>query len=70
MPTSFGAAVRAARTRRKLTQAALAELAGMATNAVALIERGEREPSLITAMKLAQALRVKVDALCDDEAAK
>jgi transcriptional regulator with XRE-family HTH domain len=46
------------RTRRALTQAELAERAGVTTATVARIERDEIEPRMPTLRKLAQALEV------------
>jgi XRE family transcriptional regulator, fatty acid utilization regulator len=46
------------RTRRALTQAQLAERAGVTTATVARIERDEIEPRMTTLRKLAQALGV------------
>ncbi len=47
------------RTRAALTQAELAEKAGLTTAAVARIERDEAEPRMTTIRKLAGALDVK-----------
>ncbi len=47
------------RTRAALTQAELAEKAGLTTAAVARIERDEAEPRMTTIRKLADALDVK-----------
>jgi transcriptional regulator with XRE-family HTH domain len=46
------------RTRRALTQAQLAEQAGVTTATVARIERDEIEPRMTTLSKLAEALGV------------
>jgi transcriptional regulator with XRE-family HTH domain len=46
------------RTRRALTQAELAERAGVTTATVARIERDEIEPRMPTLRKLAKALEV------------
>ena len=46
------------RTRRALTQAELAERAGVTSATVARIERDEIEPRMTTLRKLAQALEV------------
>ena len=47
------------RTRAALTQAELADKAGLTTAAVARIERDEAEPRMTTIRKLAGALDVK-----------
>ena len=49
------------RERAGLTQAQLAERAGLHISAVTRFEQGWREPSLATAAELAKALGVKVD---------
>lgn len=46
------------RTRRALTQAQVAERAGVTTATVARIERDEIEPRMTTLRKLAQGLEV------------
>jgi putative transcriptional regulator len=51
------------RARRDLTQAELAELAGVTRKSVNAIETGHMVPSIILALKLAQALGVKVEDL-------
>jgi len=47
------------RLKAGLSQAGLAELAGVNTNAYAKIERGESEPTLSTIKLLSKALEVK-----------
>lgn len=59
----FGAEVRDRRERAGWSQAELARRAGTTTNTVARIERGELEPSLSMADRLAEALGVRVDTL-------
>ena len=58
---SFAARLRELRERAGLTQAQLAERAGLHISAVTRFEQGWREPSLATAAELAKALGVKVD---------
>lgn len=55
--------LREIREARGLTQAQLAAAAGLHVNQVALMERGERSPSLEVAGRVADALTVPVDAL-------
>jgi transcriptional regulator with XRE-family HTH domain len=50
--------IRKLRERRKLTQAALAAAAGLTPNYVAMVERGERVPSLAALSAIATALGV------------
>lgn len=52
-----------ARARRDLTQAELADLAGVTRKSINAIETGNMVPSIILALKLAQALGVKVEEL-------
>ncbi|MEZ4366197.1 MAG: helix-turn-helix transcriptional regulator [Kofleriaceae bacterium] len=59
----FGAAVKRARIKADLTQAALAEAAGVTDETVSRLERGAFEPSLSTAVAVAAALGVRLDAL-------
>ena len=61
--SSFGKLLRAQRERRGLTQVSLAAAAGLTETFVAMLERGEREPSLDTACRLADALKCSVDKL-------
>jgi transcriptional regulator with XRE-family HTH domain len=59
---AFGAVVRAVRTRRKLSQQALAELAGVSHGTISLIERGHSEKlSLAVLRRIAGSLEVRVD---------
>jgi transcriptional regulator with XRE-family HTH domain len=54
----FGQAVRKIREQRGISQEKLADIMEMHRNTVALLERGQRNPSLETIKKLARALRV------------
>jgi transcriptional regulator with XRE-family HTH domain len=58
MVVHIGDKLKRQRTRRALTQAQLAERAGVSTATVARIERNEIEPRMTTLSKLAQALGV------------
>ncbi len=51
------------RSKRKLTQEALAKLAGATRASVALIESGTSNPTLEVLLKLSQALQVSIDEL-------
>lgn len=60
---TFGAAVRAQREAKLLTQQQLAELADLHTNYVSSVERGERNIGLHNVARLAYALDLPVSAL-------
>lgn len=57
------------RAKRDLTQAELADLAGVTRKSINAIETGHMVPSTILALKLAHALGVKVEELFALEAA-
>jgi DNA-binding XRE family transcriptional regulator len=64
----FGSNVRTARERRHLTQAPLADAAGLSKAGASLVERGgvrEATPSLFTLLALARALQVPPELLLD-----
>ena len=60
---TFGAAVRAQREAKLLTQQQLAELADLHTNYVSSVERGERNIGLHNVARLAYALDLPISAL-------
>ena len=60
---TVGAAIRRTRQERGWTQNELAEAAGLSTNYVARLERGEVGPSLFVAQKLCEALEIDLDSL-------
>jgi transcriptional regulator with XRE-family HTH domain len=62
-----GAALRAYRLRRDLSQSALARLAGVSPSAISQVERGERGLSLETLMALSGRLNVTLDELLGGE---
>ncbi|MFL6673331.1 MAG: helix-turn-helix transcriptional regulator [Massilia sp.] len=55
--------IKVQRAKRDLTQAALAELAGVTRKSINAIETGQMVPSTILALKLARALAVTVEEL-------
>ncbi|TCT21218.1 helix-turn-helix domain-containing protein [Thiobaca trueperi] len=59
----IGPRLKSARLHAKLSQTALGELAGISQPFIALIERGEREPSDDVLERLAKALDLPVSAL-------
>jgi transcriptional regulator with XRE-family HTH domain len=60
---SFGKKVRELRTEQKLSQNALADKSGLHSNYIGMVERGERNPSLVNIDKLAKALNVSLSEL-------
>jgi transcriptional regulator with XRE-family HTH domain len=62
-----GAALRAYRLRRDLSQSDLARLAGVSPSAISQVERGERGLSLETVMALSGRLNVTLDELLGGE---
>jgi len=64
---SVGPRLRVLRKERDLTQRKLASLAGVSSNAISLIERGEISPSVATLQNLATALNVKMSYFFDED---
>lgn len=62
---AFGGRLRAARLKRGLSQEKLAELANVHRNYIGMLERAERNPSLVNIKKIAKALKVKVGSLVE-----
>jgi len=59
----FGARVREERIRRGLSQERLAEKAGVHRTYIGMIERAEKNITLINIEKIAQALELPIDKL-------
>lgn len=57
-----GQRIRELRTKKDLSLRALAELSGLSTNAISLIERGDNSPTVSSLHSLANALAVPVTA--------
>jgi transcriptional regulator with XRE-family HTH domain len=64
---SVGSRLRAVRKERGLTQKELSGRAGVSSNAISLIERGEISPSVATLQNLAGALNVKMSYFFDED---
>lgn len=60
---SFGQIVRKLRLKRGLSQEELADRCGLHRNAIGLLERGERMPSIETIFGIAYGLRIKPSTL-------
>jgi len=59
----FGQRVRELRTERNLTQQQLADISGLHKNYIGMIERGERNPSLINIDVLANSFQISLSEL-------
>lgn len=59
----FGQIVRELRTKKGLSQEELADRSGLHRNAIGLIERGERTPSIETLFALSDGLGIKPSTL-------
>jgi DNA-binding XRE family transcriptional regulator len=68
--TRVGAALRAARQQRQLSQTDLARIAGVSPSAVSQVERGRRGLSLETLMRLSRELHLTLDELLGGQVTK
>lgn len=60
---NIGNAIQLARTRRKLSQAKLAERVGLSVSYLSLLERSRRDPPLSTLQRIAAGLHVPLEIL-------
>jgi transcriptional regulator with XRE-family HTH domain len=60
---NLGHAIQLARSKRKLSQAALAKRAGISVSYLSLLERDRRDPPLSTIQRIAAALVMPVEIL-------
>lgn len=60
---NFGKRVRELRLEKDLTQQELAEKIGVSTNYIGMVERAERNTSLLKVFKIAKVLDVKTSEL-------
>ena len=60
---NIGQAIQLARSKRKLSQAALAKRAGISVSYLSLLERGRRDQPLSTLQRIAAALAMPVEIL-------
>ena len=59
----FGKKLREARLKKNLSQGDVARILGVHRTYISGLERGRRNPSLLTVQKLAKALRVPIEDL-------
>ena len=59
----MGSEVRRHRVARELSQEALAEQAGLHRNFIGLVERGQRNPTVLTLAAIARAMNLTASAL-------
>lgn len=59
----FGKKLKEARLKKKLSQGDVARILGVHRSYISGLERGRRNPSLLTVHKVANALGVKIDEL-------
>lgn len=59
----IGNAIQLARKKRKLSQAELAERAGISASYLSMLERNRRDPPLSTVSRIAEALAMPVEIL-------
>lgn len=57
--TNFGKRLREARLRKKMSQGDIAEKLGLHRSYISGLERGKRNPSLLTINKMAKAIGVE-----------
>jgi transcriptional regulator with XRE-family HTH domain len=60
---NLGKAIQTSRQRRKLSQEALAKLAGCSVSYLSMLENSKRDPTISTVEKIAGALNVPVEIL-------
>lgn len=66
MLESIGKNIRKCRNEKNIRQEDLAEITGLSTNYIGMIERGEKLPSLETFIEIANALDASSDMLLSD----
>jgi len=62
----LGARIRKLREQANISQEALGQISGLHRTYIGAIERGERNPSVLSLQKIAKALNVSVGALFDE----
>ena len=64
---AVGPRIRELRTEKRLSLRALAQLSGLSTNAISLIERGDNSPTVSSLHNLASALNVPITAFFEQQ---
>ena len=59
----LGQRIREIRVQKGMTQSEIAERCGMASNYIAMLERGERNPTYLTLLKIAEGCDVSISEL-------
>jgi transcriptional regulator with XRE-family HTH domain len=62
----FGRRIRKLRSLQRISQEELAELAGVHRTYIGMIERGEKNPTLRSLLKLSRGLRVPLPKILED----
>ena len=62
----LGLSIKLARVRKGLSQEELAESAGLHRTYIGMVERAERNITVINLVQIAKALDVSLDKLCDN----
>lgn len=62
----FGAKVRLARTNKQISQEKLGELSGLHRTYIGMIERGEKNITLLNIQKISQALELPISHFFQD----
>ena len=67
MESEFPGRLRRLRERRRMNRKAIGECCGLSKNIIGMYERGEKEPSLKTLIKIADFFEVSTDYLLGRE---
>lgn len=62
----LGKRIREIRIQKEMTQSEIAERSGVASNYIAMLERGERNPTYLTLLKIADGFGMNICELVKD----
>ena len=62
----LGKRIKSIRTSKNFTQVQLADVCGLNRNYIGMLERGERNPTYITLIRIAQLLKIPLSELIGD----